>query len=68
MFVGDLPESEVIRLLARISTTIGSKDRVLKLVCKNRHNVQVHRLSKEARGGQMRQELDEWHGKDWAVV
>ena len=68
VFMGDLPESEVIRLVARISKTIGSKDRVVKLVCKNRHNVEVFRLSKDAKGGQMRQELDEWHGNDWAVV
>ena len=66
--MGDLPESEVIRLVARLSKTIGSKDRVLKLVCRNRHNVEVSRLSKEALGGQMRQEVDEWHGKDWALV
>ena len=68
VFMGDLPESEVIKLVAKISKKIGSKDRVLKLVCKNRHNVEIHRLSKEALGGQMRQEPDKWHGKDWALV
>ena len=68
VFMGDLPESEVIKLVARISRNIGSKDRVLKLVCKNRHNIEVCRLSKEDKGGQMRQRVDEWHGKDWALV
>ncbi len=68
VFMGDLPESEIVKLVARISKKIGPKDRVLKLVCKNRHNVQVCRLSKEALGGQMRQDEDNWHGKDWALV
>ena len=68
VFMGDLPESEVIKLVAKISKKIGSKDRVLKLVCTNRHNIQVSRLSKEAAGGQMRQGVHEWHGKDWALV
>ena len=68
VFMGDLPESEVIKLVAKISKKIGSKDRILKLVCRNRHNVEVCRLSKEAMGGQMRQDVDEWHGKDWALV
>ena len=95
VFMGDLPESEIVKLVARISKKIGPKDRVLKLVCKNRHNVQVCRriskkigpkdrvlklvcknrhnvqvcrLSKEALGGQMRQDEDDWHGKDWALV
>ena len=68
VFMGDLPESEVIRLVARISKTIRSKDRVLKLVCKNRHNIEVCRLGKEEMGGQMRQDPDAWHSKDWALV
>ena len=68
VFMGDLPESELVKLVAKISKKIGPKDRVLKLVCKNRHNVQVFRLSKEALGGQMRLDEDGWHGKDWALV
>ena len=68
VFMGDLPESELVKLVAQISKKIGPKDRVLKLVCKNRHNVQVCRLSKEALGGQMRLDEDGWHGKDWALV
>ena len=32
------------------------------------HNVQVTRLGKEALGGQMRREEDNWHGKNWSVV
>ena len=68
VFMGDLPESELVKLVAQISKKIGPKDRVLKLVCKNRHNVQVFRLSKEALGGQMRLDEDGWHGKDWALV
>ena len=68
VFMGDLPESEIIKLVAKISKTIRPEDRVLRLVCKNRHNVDVCRLSKEAAGGQMRQNKDDWHGKDWALV
>ena len=68
VFMGDLPESEVIRLTARISEKIRPGDKVLKLVCKNRHNVEVERLSKDALGGPMRREEDEWHGKDWSVL
>ncbi len=68
VFMGDLPESELIKLVARISEKIGPEDRVLKLVCKNRHNIDVQRLSKEELGGPMRQAEDEWHGKDWSVL
>ena len=68
VFMGDLPESEIIKLVAKISKTIESEDRVLKLVSRNRHNVAIHRLGKEPLGGQMRQDEDRWHGKDWAVV
>ena len=32
VFMGDLPESEVIKLVAKISMKIGPEDRVLKLV------------------------------------
>ena len=39
-------------------------DRVLKLLCRNRHNVDIRRLGKDSSGGPMRQEEDEWHGKD----
>ena len=68
VFMGDLPESEIIKLMAKISQKIGPNDRVLKLVCRNRHNIDISRLSKEALGGQMREEEDEWHGRNWAVV
>ena len=68
VFMGDLPESEIIKLVTKISQKIGPDDRVLKLVCRNRHNIDVCRLSKEALGGQMRQDEDNWHGKNWALV
>ena len=68
VFMGDLPESEVIKLIAEISKRIGPKDRVLKIVCKNRHNVAVHRLTKDPDGGRMKQDEDRWYGKNWAIV
>ena len=68
VFMGDLPESELIRMLDKISRKIRPEDKVLKLVSRNRHNVKVTRLSKEALGGQMRREEDSWHGKNWSVV
>ena len=68
VFMGDLPESDVVRLVAKISQAIEPADHVLKLVCKNRHNVEVIRLSKDAAGGPMRHEKDRWHGHDWSVV
>ena len=68
VFMGDLSESELIKMVARISDKIGPEDKVLKLVCKNRHNVEVQRLSKEELGGPMRQAEDEWHGKDWSIL
>ena len=68
VFMGDLPEADVVKLVARISKKIGPEDRVMKLVCRNRHNVKVQRLTKEAQGGQMRQEDDKWHGKNWTVI
>ena len=68
VFMGDLPESELIKMVARISDKIRPEDKVLKLVCKNRHNVEVQRLSKEEMGGPMRQAEDEWHGKDWSIL
>ena len=68
VFMGDLPESEVVRLTAKISERIGPEDQVLKLVCRNRHNVEVQRLSKDALGGPMRQDEDKWHGKNWSIL
>ena len=68
VFMGDLSEADVIRLVAKISKKIGPEDRVMKLVCRNRHNVEVRKLTKEALGGQMRQGDDKWHGKNWTLV
>lgn len=68
VFMGDLPESEIVKLTAKISERIGPEDRVLKLVCRNRHNVEVQRLSKDALGGPMRQDEDKWHGKNWSIL
>ena len=68
VFMGDLSEAQVIRMVANISKKIGPQDRVLKLVCRNRHNVMVSRLSKELLGGQMSQQEDQWHGKNWSLV
>ena len=68
VFMGDLPESEVVKLMAKISERIGPEDRVLKLVCRNRHNVEVQRLSKDALGGPMRQDEDKWHGRNWSIL
>lgn len=68
VFMGDLPESEHIKLVAEIAKKIGPNDHILQLVCPNRHNVTVHRFSKDALGGPMRQEEDSWHGKNWTLV
>jgi len=68
VFMGDLPESEIIKLVARISECIGPEDQVLKVTCRNRHNVMVERLGKDALGGPMRQEKDRWHGEDWSIL
>ena len=68
VFMGDLPESELIKLVAAISKRIEPDDRILKLVCRNRHNVEVQRLSKDVLGGPMSHEEDEWHGKNWAIL
>lgn len=68
VFMGDLPESEVIRMVDKISRKIEPEDKILKLVARNRHNVKVTRLSKEALGGQMRQQEDSWYGNNWSLV
>lgn len=68
VFMGDLAESDVVRLVAELSQAIAPSDHVLKLVSRNRHNIDVIRLSKDAAGGPMRQEKDRWHGHDWSVV
>ena len=68
VFMGDLSESEIIKLVAKISKKIGPNDRILKLVCRNRNNIKICRLSKEALGGQMRQEEDKWHGQNWSIL
>ena len=68
VFMGDLPESEIVRLTAKISERIGPEDRILKLVCRNRHNVEIRRLGKDALGGPMRQDEDKWHGKNWSIL
>ncbi len=66
--MGDLPESELLKMESKISKVIVQKDRILKLVCRNRHNIRVFRLSKEAKGGQMSREPDSWHGENWSVL
>lgn len=68
VFMGDLAESEFIKLITRISEKIEPEDQVLKLVCRNRHNVEIKRLSKDALGGPMRQDEDKWHGKNWSIL
>ena len=68
VFMGDLPESEHIKLVSEISKKIEPGDRILELVCPNRHNATVYRLSKDALGGQMRQQEDNWHGNNWALL
>ena len=68
VFMGDLTEADLIKMVAKISDKIRPEDRVMKLVCRNRHNVDIQRLSKEVLGGQMRQEDDKWHGKNWALI
>ena len=68
VFMGDLAESEVVKLTAKISERIGPEDRVLRLVCRNRHNVEVQRFTKQALGGPMRQDEDGWHGKNWSIL
>ena len=68
VFMGDLPESEIVRLMAKLSERIEPGDRVLKLVCRNRHNVEIQRLGKDALGGPMRQDEDKWHGKNWSIL
>lgn len=68
VFMGDLPESELIQLMAKISQRIRPEDKVLKLVCRNRHNADIQRLSKDALGGPMRQDRHTWHGQDWSIL
>ncbi len=68
VFMGDLPEAEVIRMMAKLAKKIGPNDKVIKLTCKNRHNVEVVRLGKGEKGGQMSQADDAWYGKNWSVL
>ena len=68
VFMGDLPESEVIKMVAKISEKIGPEDRVLKIICRNRHNAKIERLGKDVLGGPMSQSQDEWHGKNWSIL
>ena len=68
VFMGDVPESQFVKLTARIAARIIPEDRVLRLVASNRHNIKVHRLTKASGGGPMGEEPDTWHGKDWALV
>ena len=68
VFMGDLPESEIISLTTKISERIGPEDRILKLVSRNRHNVEVRRLGKDPLGGPMREAEDGWFGKNWSIV
>lgn len=68
VFMGDLPESEWLKLQAAVARKIAPEDRILAIVCENRHNATVQRLSKDPDGGPMRREDDEWHGKDWTVL
>ena len=68
LFMGDLPESELIKLMATISQKIKPEDKVLKLVCRNRRNADIQRLGKDALGGPMRQDKHTWHGQDWSII
>ena len=68
VFMGDLPESDLISLVAKISDTIEPEDQIMKLICRNRHNIEIQNLTKEASGGPVRQENSKWHGKNWSIV
>lgn len=68
VFMGDLPESEWLKLQSAISRQIGADDRVLAIVCANRHNAAVRRFSKDPAGGPMKQDDDAWHGNEWAIL
>ena len=68
VFMGDLPEAEWMKLQSAISRKISPEDSILTLVCRNRHNVEVRRLAKDAAGGRMRQEKNRWYGEDWAIL
>ena len=68
VFMGDLPESDLISLVAKISDTIEPEDQIMKLICRNRHNIEIQNLTKEALGGPVRQENSKWHGKNWSIV
>ena len=66
--MGDLPESDLISLVAKISETIEPEDQIMKLICRNRHNIEIQNLTKDALGGPVRQESSKWHGKNWSIV
>ena len=68
VFMGDISESEWIKLTSRIAQVIEPDDHILTLVCRNRHNAQVRKLTKDSAGGRMGQEDHGWHGKDWAIL
>ena len=68
VFMGDLPESEWLKLQAALAQKIAPEDRILTVVCENRHNATVRRLSKDPDGGPVRREEDNWHGHDWTVL
>lgn len=68
VFMGDLPESDLISLVAKISDTIEPEDQIMKLICRNRHNIEIQNLTKDALGGPVRQENSKWHGKNWSIV
>ena len=68
VFMGDLPESALIKLEFEISKKIGPDDKIIQLICRNRHNVSISRLQKSQSGGQMSQVKDTWHGKDWTIL
>ena len=68
VFMGDLPESDLISLVAKISDTIEPEDQIMKLICRNRHNIEIQNLTKDALGGPVRQENGKWHGKNWSIV
>ena len=68
VFMGDLPESDLISLVAKISDTIEPEDQIMKLICSNRHNIEIQNLTKDALGGPVRQENSKWHGKNWSIV
>lgn len=68
VFTGDISESQLKRLHFKLAKIMEPSDRVIQICAENRHNVDVHILSKNAQNGALEFAADTSHSMNSKVI